>query len=132
MKREPPVFVEKPRITSQRDGKLIVMECLVKSTEKPTISWSKEGRSISETTRIKKTVKTQKDDVYLIQLELSDPDFDDAGLYKCNVKNSHGETNANLTLNVECKSKVNDDGDTCCFLLMTPVCDDTLSLSLSL
>ena len=103
VKREPPVFVEKPRITSQRDGKLIVMECLVKATEKPTITWSKEGKSIAESARIKKIVKTQKDDVYLCQLELSDPDFDDAGLYKCNVKNTHGETNANLTLNVERK-----------------------------
>lgn len=99
--------MEKPRITSQKEGKLIVMECLVKSTEKPTITWTREGRSIAESSRIKKTVVTQKDDVYKIQLELSDPNFDDAGLYKCNVKNTHGETNANLTLNVEREYRVN-------------------------
>ncbi|KAL1471012.1 hypothetical protein MTO96_023931 [Rhipicephalus appendiculatus] len=57
-----PSFVEKPQITAEEEGKLIIMEC---------------------------------------KLELRDPEFSDAGIYKCNVKNEAGESNANLTLNIE-------------------------------
>lgn len=32
---------------------------------------------------------------------MNDPDTDDSGLYKCNIKNTLGELNANLTLNIE-------------------------------
>lgn len=32
-----------------------------------------------------------------------DPGQEDSGLYKCNIKNSLGELNANLTLNIESK-----------------------------
>lgn len=39
--------------------------------------------------------------MYYIKLELKDPDMDDSGLYKCNIKNTLGELNANLTLNIE-------------------------------
>ena len=37
---------------------------------------------------------------------LQDPQPSDAGLYKCTVKNAHGEVNANLTLNIESKLKL--------------------------
>lgn len=42
-----------------------------------------------------------EEDVYYIKLELKDPGPEDSGLYKCNIKNSLGELNANLTLNIE-------------------------------
>lgn len=35
--------------------------------------------------------------------QLQDPQLEDSGLYKCNIKNSMGELNANLTLNIESK-----------------------------
>jgi len=79
------------------------MECKVRSKPKPDITWFNDGKVVSETSRIKLFVKEEETDVYCIKLELSNPELTDAGLYKCSVKNSFGEANANLTLNIECK-----------------------------
>lgn len=100
-----PSFVEKPQITAEEDGKLIIMECKVRADPKPTITWTKEGVAVDENRRIKQIIKEEKD-VYHIRLELRDPEFEDAGIYKCNVKNSAGESNANLTLNIEDRKSV--------------------------
>ncbi|GFU27590.1 hypothetical protein TNCV_283081 [Trichonephila clavipes] len=95
-----PTFVEKPKIISEDEGKRIIMECKVKANPKPTITWFLDNVVIKETNRIVQTVKQEKD-VYTIRLELKSPELTDAGLYKCNVKNVAGESNANLTLNIE-------------------------------
>jgi hypothetical protein len=95
-----PTFVEKPKIISEDDGKRIIMECKVKANPKPTITWYLDNVVIKETSRITQIVKQDKD-VYSIRLELKNPELTDAGLYKCNVKNVAGESNANLTLNIE-------------------------------
>ncbi|CAM1309087.1 unc-22 (predicted), partial [Pycnogonum litorale] len=97
---EAPSFVEKPKIIPEDDGKRIIMECKVKAKPKPTITWYHGSTVVKETNRIKINVVEAKD-VYLIKLELKDPSQADAGIYKCNVKNEVGESNANLTLNVE-------------------------------
>lgn len=99
---EAPSFVEKPKIRAERDGKLIIMECKVKANPQPSISWYREGVTVLEGGRIKQTVR-QEGNIYHIKLELSNPELTDAGVYKCNVKNSAGESNANLTLNIERK-----------------------------
>lgn len=99
---EAPSFVEKPKIRAEKDGKLIIMECKVKANPEPTISWFREGQIVREGGRIRQTVR-QEGSIYHIKLELTDPELTDAGIYKCNVKNSAGESNANLTLNIERK-----------------------------
>ncbi|XP_053200690.1 twitchin-like isoform X3 [Panonychus citri] len=98
---EPPTFVEKPKIIPENNGKLIIMECKVRSKPKPDIVWYNDGTIVRETTRIKLIVKEETTDVYLIRLELRDPELTDAGQYKCNVRNPAGESNANLKLNIE-------------------------------
>lgn len=40
---------------------------------------------------------------YIRIFYFQDPGQEDSGLYKCNIKNSLGELNANLTLNIESK-----------------------------
>ncbi|GFQ82950.1 hypothetical protein TNCT_309441, partial [Trichonephila clavata] len=97
---EAPTFVEKPKITPEDGGNRIIMECKVRASPKPDIKWFCDGVEVHESTRIKQTIKQDKD-VYHIKLELRNLEFTDAGLYKCNVKNVHGESNANLTLNIE-------------------------------
>lgn len=97
---EGPIFVEKPRILSENNGKLVIMECKVKADPRPDITWTKEGQVITESSQIKLFVD-EKDGVYHIRLELSEPNLEDSGLYKCNIKNHLGELNANLTLNIE-------------------------------
>lgn len=100
---EAPVFVEKPKISSEKAGKVIIMECKVKSKAAPDITWYCEGKVIIESSRIKQTITGEADDIYVVRLELNNLEVEDAGLYKCNVKNATGEANANLTLNIECK-----------------------------
>jgi len=78
------------------------MECKVRAKPKPDILWFCDGVKVKESSRIKQTI-IQEGDVYTIRLEINDVIVTDAGLYKCNVKNSCGESNANLTLNIEGK-----------------------------
>ncbi|UYV65937.1 unc-22 [Cordylochernes scorpioides] len=95
-----PTFIEKPKITSLQDGKVILMECKVKADPKPNITWTNDGETVKEGGRIVQTIKQNKD-VYDIKLEIRDVEVTDAGLYRCHVSNSAGECNANLTLNIE-------------------------------
>ncbi|XP_059218729.1 twitchin isoform X21 [Stomoxys calcitrans] len=97
---EGPTFVEKPRIVSENAGKLIIMECKVKADPKPTIVWYRNNEVVKESNKIKMFVE-QRGDQYYIKLEVIDPQLEDSGLYKCNIKNNLGELNANLTLNIE-------------------------------
>lgn len=99
---EGPTFVEKPRIMSEDNGKKVIMECKVRANPGPVIQWTKEGVVIQESSQIKMYCD-EKDDMYVIRLELSEPNLEDSGLYKCNIKNDLGEVNANLTLNIESK-----------------------------
>lgn len=77
------------------------MECKVKSAEKPTVIWSKGGSTVKESSRIKQIVKSESKDEYLIYMEINSPLAADGGQYKCTIKNSKQEINANLTLNIE-------------------------------
>ncbi|XP_058812495.1 twitchin isoform X5 [Topomyia yanbarensis] len=95
-----PVFVEKPHIVSLDNGKLVRMECKVKTDIKPDITWTREGKLLQETNKLKITITAEKD-VYHISLVLKDPQTEDSGTYKCNIKNLLGELNANLILNIE-------------------------------
>lgn len=102
-----PTFIEKPRIISENNGKLVIMECKVKANPKPTIVWTREGQTLQETSRLKITM-TNKDDIYDIKLTLAEPELTDSGLYRCNIKNDLGELNANLTLNIEIVPVIKD------------------------
>lgn len=97
---EGPTFVEKPRIMSEDNGKLVIMECKVRANPAPEITWTKEGVVITESSQIKMYCD-ERDEVFIIRLELSEANLEDSGLYKCNIKNALGEVNANLTLNIE-------------------------------
>jgi hypothetical protein len=98
-----PTFIEKPRIQSHDKGKIVVMDCKVKAKPKPNIVWTHAGIVVNESSKISLSVVEEEADVYYIKLVLNDPGADDSGLYKCNIQNSLGELNANLTLNVESK-----------------------------
>lgn len=98
---EAPKFMEKPRIVSERDGKLIIMECRVKARPRPTITWTHEGVTVRDGGRVKQTITEEKDNIYVIRQEINNTEIEDAGIYKCNVRNAAGESNANLTLNIE-------------------------------
>uniref|UniRef100_A0A914Z2S4 Ig-like domain-containing protein n=1 Tax=Panagrolaimus superbus TaxID=310955 RepID=A0A914Z2S4_9BILA len=95
-----PTFVGKPRIIPKEGGALILMECKVKSTSRPTAKWSKDGVPLGGG-NFKDVFTDLGDNVYLCQLEIRKPSAGDAGQYRCNIKNEQGETNANLSLNFQ-------------------------------
>jgi len=66
---EGPTFVEKPRIVSEQNGKLVVMDCKVKADPKPDIVWTCDGKVVKESSKIKMSVEG-KGDIYYIRLEL--------------------------------------------------------------
>uniref|UniRef100_A0A0M3ITS3 Ig-like domain-containing protein n=1 Tax=Ascaris lumbricoides TaxID=6252 RepID=A0A0M3ITS3_ASCLU len=77
------------------------MECRVKSTSRPTAIWYKDGVPIREGALFSVVFTDLGDSQYLCQLEIHGPSAEDAGQYRCNIKNDEGETNANLALNFE-------------------------------
>lgn len=97
---EGPTFLSKPKISSENSS-LVQMVCHVRSKPPPTVEWTHEGKKIVESSKIKMNITEVSEEEFMIVLELSDPDLDDSGLYRCNIKNQYGELNANLTLNVE-------------------------------
>ncbi|KAK6619856.1 hypothetical protein RUM44_006255 [Polyplax serrata] len=95
-----PIFVQKPRIVSEQNGKLVIMDCSVKADPAPTIVWYHADKIVQKSSKVTITIE-KKEEIYYIRLELKDPVKEDSGLYRCNIKNAYGELNANLTLNVE-------------------------------
>lgn len=127
---EGPTFIEKPRIISENNGKLVIMECKIKADPKPIIIWYRNGEVIKETSKLKMSME-QRADQYYIKLELIDPQLEDSGIYKCNIKNTLGELNANLTLNIESKYQKSTVFKYCkctvlksVFLIVVPVIKD--------
>ncbi|KAE9421217.1 hypothetical protein Angca_004093, partial [Angiostrongylus cantonensis] len=96
-----PSFIGKPRIIPKDGGALIVMECKVKSPTPPVAKWMKDGVPLQMGGLYHAIFTDLGDQTYLCQLEIRGPSVSDAGQYRCNLRNDHGETNANLALNFE-------------------------------
>merc|ERR1712179_102199 len=95
-----PTFVEKPKIVTKEDGKLIMMIVRYRAESKCECTWSFKETIIKET-RIIKMVHERISDYWESRVELTDPAPENAGMYKCVVSNKFGEINANLSLNIE-------------------------------
>merc|ERR1712055_922561 len=95
-----PTFVEKPKIVTKEDGKLIMMIVRYRAESKCECVWSFKETTITET-RIMKIVHEKISDFWESRVELTDPAPENAGMYKCVVNNKYGEINANLSLNIE-------------------------------
>jgi hypothetical protein len=66
---DPPTFMEKPRIRSEKGGTLVVMDCKVKADPKPDVVWYHNGKVLSQTSKISWRME-EKGDHYYICLEL--------------------------------------------------------------
>uniref|UniRef100_A0A183CC48 Ig-like domain-containing protein n=1 Tax=Globodera pallida TaxID=36090 RepID=A0A183CC48_GLOPA len=96
-----PTFVGKPRIIPRDGGALILMECKVKSSTRPTVKWSKDGAPLSMGSLYQDVFADLGDGTFLCQLEIRRPTAVEAGQYRCNIRNDQGETNANLKLDFQ-------------------------------
>merc|ERR1712233_69792 len=95
-----PTFVEKPKIVTREDGKLIMMIVRYRAEFKSECVWSFKETTIRETS-VMKLVHEKVADFWESRVELTDPAPENAGMYKCVVSNKFGEINANLSLNIE-------------------------------
>merc|ERR1712111_308022 len=95
-----PTFVEKPKIVTKEDGKLIQLIVRYRAESRCECIWSFKETTITETRTIK-IVHEKSFDYWECRIELTDPAPENAGLYKCVVNNKYGEINANLSLNIE-------------------------------
>ncbi|KAI1726537.1 immunoglobulin i-set domain-containing protein [Ditylenchus destructor] len=104
-----PSFVGKPRIIPKDGGALILMECKVKSASRPTAKWSKDGTPLSMGALYQDVFADLGDGTFLCQLEIKRPTANEAGQYRCNIRNDLGETNANLSLNFQQEEAAQQD-----------------------
>lgn len=77
------------------------MECLLEANPVPDIIWYQGAKVILDSSRIKMSKKATGKDTYLLKLEISNPTKQDGGNYRCNACNTHGESNANISLNFQ-------------------------------
>lgn len=67
---EPPTFLEKPRIRSENNGKLVIMDCRIKANPKPDVVWHHNGKVITQSSKLSWTIQEKEDFTYYIRLEL--------------------------------------------------------------
>merc|ERR1712142_849514 len=102
-----PTFVEKPKIVTKEDGKLIMLIVRYRAESKCECIWSFKETRITES-KVMKFVHEKSYDYWESRVELTDPAPENAGLYKCVVNNKYGEINANLSLNIEVAPVIRD------------------------
>merc|ERR1712013_830162 len=102
-----PTFVEKPKIVTKEDGKLIMLIVRYRAESKCECIWSFKETRITET-KVMKFVHEKSYDYWESRIELTDPAPENAGMYKCVVNNKYGEINANLALNIEVAPVIRD------------------------
>uniref|UniRef100_A0A0N5CB57 Muscle M-line assembly protein unc-89 n=1 Tax=Strongyloides papillosus TaxID=174720 RepID=A0A0N5CB57_STREA len=84
--RGPPEFVELIRSCTIEPGSDAVLTCKVKGEPRPDISWSKDGKKIVESDKIK--IEYAKDNS--IKLTIHNVTLQDSGEYRCDATNELG------------------------------------------
>lgn len=78
------------------------MECYLEAHPLPEIAWYHADNKITDQNeRIKMSRKAISKDTYILKLEISGPQQQDGGSYRCNAFNLYGESNANIALNFQ-------------------------------
>merc|ERR1712113_1353868 len=96
-----PTFVEKPKIVTVNEGKLVQLIVQYKASSKCTCSWYYKETIIKESQSIQVFHEKVDASSYECRLEIKDPGANTAGMYKCLVSNDKGEINANRMLNIQ-------------------------------
>lgn len=84
------------------------MECILEAHPVPDITWYQGQKAITDSSRVKMSRKATGKDTYLLTLEISNPTKADGGNYRCNAFNNYGESNANIALNFQGKSRTSN------------------------
>lgn len=82
------------------DGDTAILKCKVTGTPTPLIEWHKDDLPMLETWRIKSDYTDEKASLTIKQVR-----GDEAGQYKCVIRNDHGETSTSAKLKVKMRTK---------------------------
>jgi len=94
-----PAFSATPSIHQIGDG-VVEFEVRLTSCPAPTVQWFKGSTAISDGGRYRAVTHTDGVN-YVLTLTITGVTKDDAGAYKVTAKTPAGESNANITLNLE-------------------------------
>ena len=97
----PPIFVDTPEIVSLNNGKLVHLIVRYKASLRCNCSWIFKETTIKQSLNMKIIHEQISTDIYEYRLEIYEPSLRKSGLYKCLVKNDHGQLQANLNLTIE-------------------------------
>ena len=88
-----PVFLGKPRILKENNGRRIVFECDCEADQKPELSWTRNDEPVkSQGRHLADVEEAQQKGRFVLFLEIDNIEPKDAGLYKCTAKTSSGES----------------------------------------
>lgn len=80
----------------------VVMSCKLEAKPKATLTWFLNDQEIKEIPGKRFwVVNDQPDDVYILEIHIASPKPDDGGTYRINAKNTAGDSNANINLNLQ-------------------------------
>ncbi|CAF4579023.1 unnamed protein product [Rotaria sp. Silwood1] len=96
-----PVFIQKPSIRQENDGKRLIFECKISAEPKPDIFWTHDDIPLQDSGRYLIYCDALPNNTYVACLEIDDVNASDAGKYKVLAKNKLGESNAHIALNLE-------------------------------
>uniref|UniRef100_A0A3Q0KKY1 non-specific serine/threonine protein kinase n=1 Tax=Schistosoma mansoni TaxID=6183 RepID=A0A3Q0KKY1_SCHMA len=101
-----PKFLEKPVIRMDKSKGEVILSCKLEAKPAATLSWYLNDQEINEISGKRVwEVSEQPDDIYIIEIHIISPKPEDGGMYKIHAKNSAGESNANINLNLQANQK---------------------------
>ncbi|TNN17381.1 Obscurin, partial [Schistosoma japonicum] len=103
---KPPKFLEKPVIRMDKSKGEVILSCKLEAKPAATLTWYLNDNEIDEIPGKRVWEVSEKpDDVYILEIHIVSPKPEDGGMYKIHAKNSAGESNANINLNLQANQK---------------------------
>jgi hypothetical protein len=98
-----PIFIQKPIIKQEQDGKRLIFECKISADPKPDLIWTQDDKPLSDPARFLVSCDALPNNTYVACLQINNVISSDGGKYKVTAKNRLGESNANIGLNLDSK-----------------------------
>lgn len=92
-----PKFIDKPKI--KKVGSAVVMECVLQADPLGNISWARNGVPIVADGHLVPNVVSRGYE-HTLSLQINNITVNDGGEYAVFAKNMHGESSANIKLNL--------------------------------
>ena len=101
-----PIFIQKPVIKQEQDGKRLIFECKISADPKPELIWTHDEKPLQDPGRFLVSCDSLPNNIYVASLQIDNVISSDGGKYKVTAKNRLGESNAHIGLNLDSKLPV--------------------------